>query len=593
MSRPSHRTLLVGLLALALGVAPLLLGDFSITLMNYIGVYTLIALGLVLLTGSGGLTSFGQAAFVGIGAYTTAWLTTAMGWSPWLGLVAALALTGFAAFIIGYATLHLGGHYLPITTIAWGVAIYLLFGSSDMLGRWGGIGNIPSLTFFGAELKRPSEIYYLVWLSVGLAMLGMTNLLSSREGRAIRSLRGGAILVESLGVNSFRIKLALFVLSAFLAAYAGWLFAHMQHFISPSTFDLRTGIEYLLMAVLGGSGHVAGALVGTLGVTLGKNWLQDLLPHVVADSGNLEIIVFGALFVLLLHFAPRGLAPYFARFVPAPAPPYIATGAKPAGDFTQRPQPLPGESVLSVRNATKRFGGLIAVDNVSFDVAAGTICALIGPNGAGKSTTFNLVTGVLAPSGGQVHLLGRDVTGMRSRDLAALGVARTFQHVKLRPAMTLLENVMMGAYGRTSNGFLSATLKLDRATEAALRALAMDKLEAVGLAAKAHDHAGNLPLGQQRILEIARALASDPLLLMLDEPAAGLRAFEKEALAALLGQLRARGMTIILVEHDMDFVMGLVDSIVVLNFGAKLSEGTPEQVRADPRVQEAYLGSEA
>lgn len=584
----------LGLLSLAtlIALAPALFGDFSITLMNYIGVYTIIALGLVLLTGSGGLTSFGQAAFVGLGAYSTAWLSTSWGLSPWIGLVAALAITAGAALLIGYATLHLGGHYLPITTIAWGIAIYLLFGNSDSLGRWGGISNIPPVSLLGIDLKSPGQAFYLIWGSVALVMICATNLLASREGRAIRGLRGGSILVESLGVNSFRLKLALFVISALLAAYGGWLFAHLQKFVSPSTFDLRMGIEFLLMAVLGGAGYVAGALVGAFVVTFGKNALQDILPYFTKDSANLEIIVFGAIFVLLLHFAPRGLTPYFVRYIPkAPASP---KGEAPVSTimFTKSQKPALGRIILSVRNLTKRFGGLVAVNDVSFDVAAGQIQALIGPNGAGKSTTFNLITGVLTPSSGEVRLLDENITGARARHLAERGVARTFQHVKLRPNMSLIENVMMGAYLLTDNGFLSGALKLDGDKERALRSHALKQLVKVGLSEKAEQHAGSLALGQQRLLEIARALASGPKLLMLDEPAAGLRAFEKEELATLLRDLRASGMTIILVEHDMDFLMGLADNIVVLNFGQKLAEGRPNEIQRDPRVQEAYLGSE-
>jgi branched-chain amino acid transport system permease protein len=231
------------------------------------------------------------------------------------------------------------------------------------------------------------------------------------------------------------------------------------------------------------------------------------------------------------------------------------------------------------------------VDNVSFEVKAGTITALIGPNGAGKSTTFNLITGALPASGGKVTFAGRELSGVKPHEVVSLGMARTFQHVKLRPTMTLLENVMLGCYGRTDAGFLAGALKLDRAEEAAVQAESMRQLQRVGLADKAHEMAGNLALGQQRVLEVARALAAGPLLIMLDEPAAGLRSLEKQALAELLRALRADGMTILLVEHDMDFVMSLADRVVVLDFGKKLAEGLPVEIQANSAVQEAYLGS--
>jgi branched-chain amino acid transport system permease protein len=241
----------------------------------------------------------------------------------------------------------------------------------------------------------------------------------------------------------------------------------------------------------------------------------------------------------------------------------------------------------------RRFGGLVAVNDVGLELRAGEILGLIGPNGAGKTTMFNLITGTLSPDRGQITFLGDDITRHAQRRIARAGIARTFQHVKLRPSMTLLDTVLLGTYARTASGFVAGALRLDRAEEARARAEAMWQLKRVGLAERAFDLAGNLPLGNQRLLEIARALAADPALLVLDEPAAGLRAGEKAVLARLLQVLKAEGLTMLLVEHDMDFVMGLVDRVVVMDFGSKLCEGTPAVVRRDPRVQEAYLGGVA
>jgi len=246
--------------------------------------------------------------------------------------------------------------------------------------------------------------------------------------------------------------------------------------------------------------------------------------------------------------------------------------------------------LLAVRGAVKRFGGLVAVNDVSFDVRAGEIVGLIGPNGAGKSTLFDLITGTAPMSGGAVEFLGSDVSGMAQRRVALRGMARTFQHVKLRPQMSLLDNVALGAHGRTHSGLLAAGLRLDRREESRVFDEARRQLERIGLADRGHELAGSLPLGTQRLLEIARALAADPVLLVLDEPAAGLRRKEKQALSDLLKKLRGEGVTILIVEHDMDFVMRLVDRLVVMNFGSKLVEGVPAAVRADPLVQAAYLG---
>jgi branched-chain amino acid transport system permease protein len=256
-----------------------------------------------------------------------------------------------------------------------------------------------------------------------------------------------------------------------------------------------------------------------------------------------------------------------------------------------RERPTTGNApIIRVDRAVKRFGALIAVNEVSFEVRPGEVLGLIGPNGAGKSTLLNLITGTAKPNGGQIVFLGDDVTKLAPRHIAAKGMARTFQHVKLRPNMTLLDNVMLGTYPRTRTGLIAGALRLDRAEERSARFEALHQLQRVGLAEKFGDLAGNLPLGQQRLLEVARALAASPVVVILDEPAAGLRRMEKQILADLLRSLRSDGMTIVLVEHDMEFVMNLVDRIVVMDFGAKLAEGQPADIRADKRVQEAYLG---
>jgi ABC-type branched-subunit amino acid transport system ATPase component/ABC-type branched-subunit amino acid transport system permease subunit len=583
------RRLLVIVPVIALAVTPLVVGSFTVTLLNYVGIYALVALGLVLLTGIGGLTSFGQAAFVGIGAYATAWLTTAHGASPWLGLLLALVIAGLVAAALGAITLRLGGHFLPLSTIAWGISIFFLFGNSDALGRYGGLGGVPPITLGPYVLSTSTPVFYLIWPTLGCAMLLAANLLDSREGRAVRSLRGGALMIESLGVSAFRIRLIIFVTAALLAALAGWFLAHMSGFVSPAPFDVKAGIDYLFMVLVGGAGHIAGAVVGAALVTMLKNWLQDLLPLISQDTGRFETIIFAVLFIIILQHARTGIVPFLTRRLPRSKP-------APAGDVPPLPQrsyPARGTPVMAAEGMVKRFGGLVAVNEVSFAISAGEILGLIGPNGAGKSTMFNLITGALAPDAGRISFCGRDITTAGQRRIARAGIARTFQHVKLRRDMSVLDNVLLGAYPRTRSGFLAGALRLDRREESQARLAALTQLDRVGLGDAAHELAGNLPLGRQRLLEIARALAADPAMIVLDEPAAGLRRMEKEALAALLRSLRAEGLTVLLVEHDMDFVMGLVDRIVVMVFGAKLTEGAPAVVRADPRVQDAYLGGVA
>ena len=581
-----------GLLALALAVplvAVLPLPDFWISQLSTIGMYALTCLGLVLLTGVGGLTSFGQAAFVGIGAYTTAWLTVNMGVSPWLTLLVGLAITAVSAWILALLTLRMSGHYLPLATIAWGLSLYYLMGNLDALGKYDGILGIKSLVLFGWNLGQGRGFFLLTWAFVLAAATALLHLLDSRSGRAIRALRSGALMAESMGISTFRYKVTIFVIAALFAAISGWLFAHFQRTVNPSAFGLKMGIEYLFMTVVGGVGHVWGALTGAALTKLLDDQLQVLLPRLIGTSGSYEVIVFGIALVMMLKYQPDGLWDFVERRIPRGR---RAVDWADAPALSERTKPAKGELVLDVRDVRKEFGGLVAVNDVSFQIRAGEIVGLIGPNGAGKSTTFNLITGVLRTTHGDVQFRGETLVGLHAREIARKGMARTFQHVKLIPDMTVLENVALGAHTRGSKGVMSAMARADRAEERALFREAQRQLERIGMGPWLHEQAGNLAMGPQRLLEIARALCADPALLLLDEPAAGLRHKEKQALGEVLRQLQREGMSILLVEHDMDLVMDVCDRLVVMEFGTLLMEGSPREVQQSPAVRAAYLGTE-
>src|SRR6266702_1992719 len=449
--------------ALVMAAIPFVPGmpPFWIVLLDNIGLTALVAMGLVLLTGVGGLTSFGQAAFVGFGAYTTAVLSTTYGLSPWLTLPLSLLVSGSLAVLLGLVTVRLSGHYLPLGTLAWGLGLFYLFSKLEFLGRNDGISGIPPLAIGSLRMRSPGSIYYAIWVAVIVSALLTMNLLDSRTGRAIRALRRGHVAAEAFGVQTPRAKMLVFIHAAVLAGLSGWLYAHLQRAVNPTPFGAQAGIEYLFIAVVGGAGYVWSGVLGAAIVVILKEVLQSYLPLILPGSGQVETIVFGIMLVALLQLAPGGVWPWLMSFLPE-----RSGGKKPDTSLKLEARPRSaGQSSL-----------LLQVEK------AREIVALIGPNGAGKSTTFNLITGVLSATSGSISVLGKKVDRAPPQEIVKLGISRTFQHVKLVPDMTVLENVAIGAHLRGHSGPISSMLRLDRADEAKLLAEAARQIERVGLA---------------------------------------------------------------------------------------------------------------
>ena len=595
------------LISIALAVfacAWVFLPDFTVSLLDYVGIYAIVVLGLVVMTGVAGMTSFGQAAFVGIGAYATAWVTTSsfvaenlggiLGPSllPCVGLIFGLIITCALAWFLGLITLNLSGFYLPLCTIAWGLSFYYLFGNLEFLGGHTGITSIPPLSIASYSLITPRSFGCVIWLIFFLLLWLMHNLLDSREGRAIQSLKSGRLMAESMGINTTSYRAKVFMLAALMASTSGWLYSHFQRFINPTPFNLSSSIDYLFMAVIGGAGYLWGAVLGSGLITFIKSYLQDIIPAIFGTNINPESIVFGLIMLFILQYYPNGLWPGLVKLFS----PLVKSKKKSSieryepSQLSSRNMPPKGTLILNAKGVTKRFGGLVANKSVSLDLKAGEIHALIGPNGAGKSTFFNILSGVDFPSDGQVELLGESMTGKVARDFATRGLGRTFQHVRLLRSQSVLDNVALGAHLRGHFGWLACMLRLDRREECALQFEAIEQIRRCGLGGSEDAIASSLSLGKQRIVEIARALSGQPVALLLDEPAAGLRHLEKKDLAALLMQLRLEGLSVLIIEHDMEFVMHLADRITVLDFGTVIATGSPQEIQKNPRVLDAYLG---
>ena len=601
------KPLLLALLVVAVLVFPLAVtSNYWLNLVNLSISFSIACLGLNIVLGYAGQLSLAQAAFWGVGAYTSALLTTRLGWPVWPCMLIAFIVAGLFGVCLGIPTLKLTGHYLAMTTIGFGIILQLILINAIWLtGGSDGITKIPSPWLGSLELKDPSTFFYVAAFSLLLLTWASIRLKDSRVGRAFLAVQGNEMAAGTMGIDTTVYKVMAFALSAAYAGYGGALFAHSgSHYISPDTFSFDQSVVLLAMAVLGGNGSAIGAVVGAT--------LLTLVPEVLRFLKDSYMMVYAAGIVAVMIFMPGGIAglvkglPFALRLrawwnADSAATQQVAISVATRGGVGGRPMPAKvangagsNSTLLSVKGLAKHFGGLKAVDGVDMEVRRGEIQALIGPNGSGKTTILNMLSGLYVPTAGEISLEGTVITGRKPHVITAHGMARTFQNIRLFGELTVLDNVLIGQHCHSKAGVVPSVLQpaSQQAEETGMRKKALEMLEFVGLRGKEFAQANSLPYGQQRLLELARALASDPKILLLDEPAAGLNANETEALIDLLFRIRDQGITILLVEHDMSLVMNVSDHITVLNFGKKIAEGAAEAIEKNQEVIDAYLGTE-
>lgn len=549
---------MLGILA-SFAIVPLVSQDsYVLGVWTFLLLNILVVVGLDLLLGYAGQLSLGHGIFVAIGAYASGLLTTKAGFSGWAAMPVGMLAAALLAAVVAVPTLRLRGYYLAMATLGFPVMFDAAIRvTSQWSGGSSGIISIPRLKIGGYILRDPLVYYYLVLGVVAVVLLLVWNLANSRLGLKLRAIHADETAASARGINVTSLKVMVFVASATIAALSGSLYVHNVQFVAPDTFGLNYSLTLVIMLVVGGMGRVWGGILGV--VLLG--WMPELLR----EAATWQPVIFGSILAIIMLFAPSGLAGFVRRRsffspvegVPA-APPHFSDE----------------ERVLAVNDIEKTFGGVQAVKGLSFDVSAGEIKSIIGPNGAGKSTALALISGAIAADSGAIKLSGHSVEDVPAYHRARRGLSRTFQHARLIPTLTVYENMVIGASVLGSHSEIEAS----------------EILRQLNLVRVANAFPGETNQYERRLIEIGIALAANPRLLLLDEPGAGLSSAEIEQLAALLREQKQRGCAIVLVDHIMSLVIPLSDSILVLNSGIPIVDGTPETVIADPEVRRAYLG---